>query len=285
MTIDMRLRPPLPGWKNTRMFSKSSFDYLAITGFPRPKSAQTGSISDLLSEMDEAGVEIGVVMGRQSPAPFGQLPNSELEGLVTQHPERFFAWAGIDVDGPLESSMEELHRVLAGGLYRGISIEPTLSPQYEHGGDTKLYPIFELCEEKGLPINISMSSPLQVGSQQLLEKIRPQYLAKASKDFPGLAFHIGHAAWPYTMEMVALAIACPNIWVSPDMYLIPEFPGSNDFAKAALTFLPERTLFGSAYPFKPLKETVQAYKSWNFPAHIEENVLHGNARRLMNIHK
>lgn len=283
MTIDMRLRPPLPGWKDSRMFAQSSFDYLAIEGFPRPPSAIHKSLDMLLMEMDEADVEQGVIMGRKSPPPFGHIDNEELHQLVVAHPGRFIAWAGLDVGGPMEDSIAELEHIANSGIYRGISIEPTLSAKYKHSGDKALYPLFEACAANELPINISMSSPLQIATSQYIEKIRPQYLAQVARDFPTLNFHIGHAAWPWVLEMIAVAIACPNIWVSPDMYLIGQFPGSNDFAKAALNFLSDRTLFGSAYPFKPLKETIQAYKAWNFPEQLERKVLHDNARRLMKL--
>lgn len=283
MAIDMRLRPPIPGWKDTRMFAQSSFDYLAIEGFPRPLSAQEGSLDLLLAEMDEAGIETGVVMGRQSPPPFGQVDNEELRRLVKLHPNRFIAWAGLDVDRPMDDILKGLDTILSCGEFRGVSIEPTLSDRYTHAGDFALYPIFERCAASKLPINITLSSPLQIATAQYLEKIRPQYLVQAARDFPRLAFHIGHAAWPWTMEMVAVAIACPNIWVSPDMYLIAQFPGSQDFAKAAANFLADRTLFGSAYPFKPLPETVRAYEAWSFPAHIEQKILTHNAWRLMDM--
>ena len=64
---------------------------------------------------------------------------------------------------------------------------------------------------------------------------------------------------------------------------VPTLPGAQDYAKAALEYFAERTLFGTAYPFKPLPQMVAAYRSWNWPPEIERKILGENALRLMNM--
>lgn len=281
--IDMRLRPPLPSWKNARLYAIEAFNAMAHPDFPRPYSASSLQMQDLLSEMDAAGVEIGVAMGRQSPGPLGSLPNNELEQLVAQYPDRFIAWAGLDVTLLMDHVLAELERCVKTGAYKGISIEPTLSDAHEHGGDKRLYPLFELALKHDLPVNISLSCALQGGSGQPLDKARPAHLMQAARDFRKLNFHIGHAAWPFTLEAIAVAISNPNIWLSPDMYLVPQFAGAEHYANAARNFLSDRVLFGSAYPFKPLAPTVAAYRSWGFGQQLEQKLFKSNAQRLMKL--
>ena len=75
--IDMRLRPPLPTWVGKANFAKGIF-YPVRIGFERPPSAEARSMDMLLREMDEAEIEYGVIMGRQSIEPLGAIPNDEI---------------------------------------------------------------------------------------------------------------------------------------------------------------------------------------------------------------
>src|ERR1035437_6186514 len=119
--VDMRVRPPLPTWVKTAHFARGK-DYYSRHQFTKPKSAEAKSVDMLVSEMDDAGVEYAVVMGRQSAEPWGWIPNDEIIDLLRAHPTRFLAWAGIDVSKPMEWCLEEIRRCLALPGFRGVSI-------------------------------------------------------------------------------------------------------------------------------------------------------------------
>ena len=281
--IDMRLRPPLPSWKNSRIFSPETFKAFDHPEYPRPLSCQTLEISDLLKEMDDAGIEIGVAMGRQTRTAFGVMPNEELADFTRKHGDRFVSWAALDLSKEMDDVLEDLGSAMALDCFKGISIEPTLLDKYDHAGDKRLYPIYEAVQATGLPLNISLSCALQAACMQELDKGRPGHLLTAAKEFPDLNFHIAHAGWPYTNEAIALAISRKNVWLSPDMYFVPQFPGAVDYATAAKNYLGDRILFGSSYPFKPLKESVENFKKWEFSKEIFNALTYKNAQRLMRI--
>ena len=46
-------------------------------------------------------------------------------------------------------------------------------------------------------------------------------------------------------------------------------------------YMGDRTLFGTAYPSRPLPESVAAFDQWNFEAGVKERVLGLNALRVM----
>src|SRR5262245_19478423 len=79
--VDMRLRPPLKTWVGKMQFTRGD-DYFTKLGYERPASTRTQKMGDLLKEMDEAGVQWGVVMGRQSEEPLGVIPNDEIAQCV-----------------------------------------------------------------------------------------------------------------------------------------------------------------------------------------------------------
>ncbi|MGE0153529.1 MAG: amidohydrolase family protein [Reyranellaceae bacterium] len=279
--IDMRLRPPLPSWLKTPLFAPGGKSATWHPDFPRPASADTGAIADLLEEMDAAGVAIGVVMGRQSAGGLGSVPNEEIAGLVRVHPSRFVAWVGIDVGQPTDAILAEIDRFVGEHGFRGVSIEPSLVPEIGRADDPRLFPVYERCVALDLPVSITLSSVLQASERQPVERAHPAQIYNLALAFPRLAIHVAHAAWPWAAEMVAIAISCRNVWLSPDQYMLGPIPGSDTYAKAALHYLADRTLFGTAYPFKPLAPAVDSYRQWHFPPAIAAAVFAKNARRLM----
>lgn len=106
-------------------------------------------------------------------------------------------------------------------------------------------------------------------------------LYQVARDFPKLQIHVAHAAWPYVMEMIGVAFVCPNIWVSPDQYLIPQIPAAQEYVRAANNYFQDRTLFGTAYPSKPHNEMVECYKKWDWAEGVLDKVFYKNALRLM----
>jgi predicted TIM-barrel fold metal-dependent hydrolase len=86
------------------------------------------------------------------------------------------------------------------------------------------------------------------------------------------------------MQMIEVAFMRENVYVSPDLYINGiDTPGSQEYIKAAKSFMPERLLFGTAYPSRPLKESVAAFKQWDLSAELQEKVLYRNAARLLKI--
>lgn len=85
------------------------------------------------------------------------------------------------------------------------------------------------------------------------------------------------------MEMIGVCLTCPNVWLSPDLYLTNVFPGAQEYAKAAATYLPRRTLFGTGYPAKPFKPMIDAYAAWGWPQDVVAAILGGNAARLLRL--
>ena len=58
-------------------------------------------------------------------------------------------------------------------------------------------------------------------------------------------------------------------------------PGAAEYIKAANSFLADRLLFGTAYPSRPLIESVQAFGEWSFEPGVKEKVMGKNALRVM----
>jgi uncharacterized protein len=280
--VDMRLRPPLPSWVGQLQYTRGD-DYYQKLGYEKPTSVNSRSTHDLLSEMDSAGVQWGVIMGRQSEAPLGVIPNDEIAACIKQHPDRFVGWVGLDLSRPMEWCLDEMRRCLKLPGFKGVSIEPPISkdPSIHGPDDKRLYPIYEECVKAEIPINITLSAQLQARLNRPYEDSSPIPLYRVSKAFPKLIIHVAHAAWPYVMEMIGVCFVCPNVWLSPDQYMVRRLPGGEEYAKAVNNYFQDRAMFGTAYPSRPHGRMVEDYKELNFSADVFDKVMSTNALRLM----
>ena|SRR5688572_2856684 len=282
MIIDMRLRPPLESWKTTAQFTEGSGYYPSRMGFPRPPSVKSQSVEVLLKEMEEADI-LGVIMGRQAPRPLGIIPNAEITAVMQQHPGRFVAFTGIDLRD-IDTGLKEIDATHRIDGYRGVSIEPGASFTPMYSDDRTLYPIYERCQELDLPISITISGMLCTMVGNDLAYGSPTPVAKVAKDFPKLKIVISHGAWPSVMPMIEVAFMRENVYVSPDLYINGiNTPGSQEYIKAAKFFMGDRLLFGTAYPSRPLKESVAAFKEWDLSPELQDKVLYRNAARLLKL--
>lgn len=283
-TIDMRLRPPLPSLIRSVLFrSQEGVEQTRHPSYPRPHSAREASIDLLLQEMDAADIEFGVIMGRHSMEPFGVIPNDEIETFIGKHAGRFVGWAGLDLHQSEQEWIDEIRRCAKLACFKGISIEPSISrnPSIQCASDRRLYPIYEECQRLDLPVNVTLSGVLQRITKQPYENSAPRQIYQVAIDFPKLDIHVAHAAYPWVMDMIGVAFVCQNVWLSPDLYMAAEIPGSSEYAKAAKNYFQDRTLFGSNYPSKPFPQMIATYASWGWGVDVLEQVLHKNARRLM----
>ena len=103
MIIDFRCRPPTKYF--LQYFEPERVGWMAARlGAPRlSPSFLKGSIGLFWEEMDESGIEIGVVLGRNSPAVFmgkqfkeAFIPNEHIAELQAKYPGRLIGFGGID---------------------------------------------------------------------------------------------------------------------------------------------------------------------------------------------
>jgi predicted TIM-barrel fold metal-dependent hydrolase len=283
--IDMRLRPPIPAWTRGTVFKTAMHYPRKFTTFKGARSAWLESLDILFEEMDTAGVRYGVLMGRAASGAgnLGGVKNSEIVEAVEQHADRFLGFLGVDLDD-IESGLSEIRELHSVDNIRGISIEPGSGRVPRWCDDPSLDPIYELALELDLPVSISLSGLLSALAGHDIDWSRPVSIQRAARKYPDLKIIVSHAAWPYADEMVVVALACPNVYVSPDLYSATKgMIAADSYVKGANMFLEERTLFGSAYPVKDICETVTDFLEMGWRKDIIGKILSTNAAKLLKI--
>ena len=277
MIIDFRLRPPVGGFLDTLMYSAGAHrdGFTRTVGFEPSPAAQQQSMELLLREMDTAGVDRGVVVGRLAGV-LGSVSNEDVRGIVADHPGRFIGAASIDPTDRRQAC-RTIDQAVEDG-FKLINIEPGSYPVPMHADDRRLYPIYGHCEDIGVPV-IMMVGGTAGPDLSYSDPIRTD---RVLTDFPKLDVVVAHGGWPWVNEILHLGFRRQNLWLSPDMYF-SRMPGWEEYVKAADGFLSDRMLYASSFPFCP----VQGYKEWFEKLPIKEEnlkkVMGGNAQRLLGL--
>lgn len=276
--IDFRLRPPMKAFLDMVMYANiERTERMARgIGMTLPPSVRQRSFDLMLKEMDEAGVEVGVVPGRISPV-LGTIEADDIAAIVARRPDRLVGYAGIDpvnrrkaiaaVDSAVKMDM------------KGVVIEPGLSNNPMHLDDARMYPIYAHCEDLKMPVLFMAGG--NAGPD--VTYTSPEHIDRVARDFPDLKIISGHGNWPWAAQIIHVCYRRPNIWLSPDMYIFGGMPGAQDYINAANGFLAERFLFGTAYPLLPFKDGIDTFLKFPLKESVIDRILYKNAAELLGL--
>jgi len=250
-----------------------------LLDLPYYRSFAEQSIEAFVEEMDEAGIDLAVVMGRQSAPVYGWVPNEDVHELVQRYPGRFEWFAGVDGSSG-EAALAEIDRCKAWGA-KGVALDNGWCAAPLYDDDESLFPVYEKCERDGLIVSITSS--IFVGPD--MTYCDPVHIQRVARRFQGLKIVVPHACFPYAQEACGMAFQCSNVYLIPDFYgHIPNTPGAHEYVRAANYFLSYRLLFGSSYPVRPLGQSVEQFRALEFASdQIRDRCLGGNAARLLGL--
>ncbi|MBF6570122.1 MAG: amidohydrolase family protein [Candidatus Binataceae bacterium] len=283
--IDMRLRPPIPAWTRGTVFKTAMHYPRHCLSFKGARSAWLESLDILFQEMDVSGIKYGVLMGRASSGAgnLGGVENREIVEAVDKYRDRFLGFIGIDLEA-IDRSLGEAREFASSPNIKGISIEPGSGKRPRWSDDASLDPIYKTALKLDLPVSISLSGLLSALGGHDISWSSPVSIQRVAQKYPDLKIIVSHAAWPYAAEMVVVALACPNVYVSPDLYASTAgMICADTYVKGANMFLEDRTLFGTAYPVKDLQESVRDFLDMGWRQEIIPNILWRNAAKLLKV--
>jgi len=274
--IDFRLRPPYKGYVDGVRFSQP--DKLARRirdcGFEPASSIMSRSIEDTISEMDEAGIDLGVAPVKRCSD--GDVRNEDALALVSEYPNRFVAFISPE-PGNLHDAADEVEELLANSSAKGVVLECGKWDTPLHLDDRRLYPIYDRCERLRVPVllmgggnagpDFTYSSPIPIG--------------RVARDFPDLKIVMAHGGWPWVGVTLQIALECENVYVSPDAYLFG-FYGWQSYVDAANGYLRDRFLFATGFPYIPLGPGVDRFRAM-FDAQVLPKLLYENAARVLGL--
>ena len=281
MIIDFRCRPPTKYF--LQYFEPERVGWMAARlGAPQlSPSFLKGSIELFWEEMDESGIEIGVVLGRNSPAVFmgkqfkeAFIPNEHIAELQAKYPKRLIGFGGIDASNTRHNAVDETIRCVEKLGLKGIFVEPGRQ-LLSHPADDRINALYEACIGLDVPV-VVMSGPY-AGAD--IGVSHPTQIDQLATRYPALKIVLGHGAWPWIEGTLGVAFKHSNVFVSPDIYFFA--PGSSAYVEAIKGTLQDQFLFATAYPLRPLGQTVRDCQAFSLAEDISDKFFFKNARSLL----
>ena len=278
--IDMRLRPPflhpffgatpdtpehaLVRWVNRRVGAADPDHF-----------TRYATLGDVLTGMDQAGIAVGVTVGRSTPTV--RIENDTIAALVGRSAGRLIGVASVD---PLalgrQAALAETARAVRTLGLAAVNFDAGFYETPLRADDERLMPLYEACLGLGVPAFI-MSGPTTPD----LAFNDPLAIDAVARTFPTLPIVVCHGCYPNIDAMIGVAFRNENVFVSPDMYFWA--PGGRRYAEAATGFLRDQLLFGSSFPFRPMRQSVEDLRSLKLDQDVTDKVFGKNAARLLGL--
>ncbi len=224
--------------------------------------------------MQDEGVEIAILLCEYSPLTTGIQPMEDLLPIVRHNPKRFRMLANLNphYHHPIP---DELERQLALGAV-GLKLHPV------HGGfvpnDRRLYPAYEICRERGLPVVFHCGTSTFPGSTN--RYANPEFIEDVVRDFPGLKVVLAHGGRGWWYDAAAfMASMREDVWIEvsglPPKKL-PEYYANHNFERLA-----RKMIFGTDWPGVPgIQRNANAIQELGLDEDTVRMILHENARSV-----
>lgn len=276
MIVDFRVRPPYGGYLGTHMYrDRARTARMArAQGQEPPGALADASWGRFIEELEASGVDRAIVPGRRTGVGFGEVPNADLAAMARLTGERLIGFAAV-AEGASNADAELERDIVDLGLL-GAALDPGMADEPRYLDDPAILPLYERCMTLKIPVMITFSG--NAGPD--IGYADPVRLDRLAAQFSELPIVVAHGGWPWILPTLGVAFRRPNVWISPDMYLVG-MPGAMHYVEAANGFLRDRLLFGSSYPFTSLAGALAAYRSLPFEPDVLPLVLGENAARLL----
>lgn len=271
MIVDFRIRPSTKSLIEVTKVEELAPVFEWLGGAPPLEAPST-----TLERMDAAGIRTAVVQGRDVETTFGfRVPNEEIADFVEKAPDRLVGLAGIDPNKG-RRAIDELRRCVQEFGFLGASVDP-----YMHRvpiDDRRMWPIYDYCQSRGLIVNLTAGPGAGIKSVSI-DDARPGRLNVVANAFPELRIVMSHGGYPWVLEMIAMAMRHPNVYMEASAY--EQMPGADAYREAANGVLKSKMMFASAHPYLQFEDRIKIYQEWELDEDAYEAVMAGNATRLL----
>ncbi len=210
--------------------------------------------------------------------------NEELAALIAAYPDVFLpGWAMVDPWRGRHGLELIEHAIKDLGLL-GIKYQPPV--QGFSPNDRLFYPIWDLMQSLGAPVLIHCGTTA-IGAGELgglgykLSHAHPMKIDDIAADFPRLNIVAAHPGWPWTEELIAVAIHKANVSIDISGWgpkYIPA-PLRHDMERR----LQDKVLFGSDYPGWSAAQCCDEWEMAGFRPGIVEKLFYKNTTRILKL--
>jgi predicted TIM-barrel fold metal-dependent hydrolase len=266
---------------------------------PRSAVDSTLSTEGIRKQLDEAGIQHGVLFAVYAPHSVGVATNELVRARRDAAPDRFLALASTDVEGWAQHAatrLAALERALVDDRMIGIKLA---HPHMRLGlGDPAIYGVYALAERLSAPVYVHIGNSPGPGVDNHHQNTDPRFFEDAIRRHPGCRFILGHVGYDFVGKTLGdldtclrLAAQYPNVFLEasalgsgasdPTGANLPEV-----YRRFKQDNLLDRVVYGSDGPQRPgfvrdyLDRTVAAMRRCGYTDDEMASVLSGNFERV-----
>jgi hypothetical protein len=225
---------------------------------------------DLISGMNEAGVDEAVTFSAAQPSTDYSEANKTIVGEMKKYPKRIFGFARVNPNFGSETTTQIIDTYVGKYGMFGIKLH-SWRDGFEIGSRPLVGPVFEGAKKYGVPILVHTGEYLP----------SPTVVADIASEYPEvqvICAHLGY--WHWWEDAIIAARKQDNIFLDTAAVVGWTHPLNMAIKKAGA----HKVLFGSDYPYQPLVKEVEVITRF-CEATVDEMrlILAENAKRLLRI--
>jgi uncharacterized protein len=228
---------------------------------------------------------MAVLLGKDARAntKLPAIANDSIAQAVRDHPDVFFGFGSVDPHQDIGWCVEEVGRCHDLGLV-GLKFQQAV--QGFAPNEERYYPIYETAAELGMvclfhmgTTGIGAGAPGGMGLH--LEYCRPILVDSVAADFPSLTIIGAHPGWPWTDELLAMAVHKGNLFIDLSGWAPKYFPPM--LVQYARTLLKDKVLFGTDWPLLTVERWEKEFATLDFPPDVVQKIMLTNAMRVLGL--
>lgn len=213
------------------------------------------------------------------------IPNDSIASAVRDHPDVFIGFGSVDPHQDIAWCVEEVRRCHELGL-RGLKFQQAVQGFYPN--DQRYYPIYEAASRLGMVCLFHMGTTgigagAAGGMGLKLEHCRPILVDAVAADFPALTIIGAHPGWPWTDELLAMAVHKGNLYIDLSGWAPKYFPPT--LVQYARTLLKDKVLFGTDWPLLTVDRWEKEFAALDFPPDVVERIMLVNAMHVFGLER
>ena len=126
-----------------------------------------------------------------------------------------------------------------------------------------------------------MGAGMPGGLGAIIRHAHPAAIDQLAADFPELSIVAAHPGWPWTEEMIAVALHKGNVSWELSGWAPKYFPDS--LKREIKGRLQDKIMFGSDYPSIPYERLLREWRELGYSDALMEKIFHGSAERILNL--
>ena len=212
-----------------------------------------------------------------------KMSNDEVVDLVARSDGRFIGFGSVD-PFKRQAAIREIERIHKLGM-RGIKLQPIT--QAFMLNDREFYPVWDACQQLGLPLIIHTGSTAIGAGAPGGRGLHLKYgmpvpaIDDVAADFPKLTIIAAHFAWPWHLDLLAVARHKGNVYIDLSGYAPKYIPA--EVLKDCNSVIPDKFLFGTDFPLMNPDRWLSDWKNLEIKDKVRPMVMYENACRILGV--